>query len=189
MPLDTSLPEGLQEEFEQKVIDVLAGVSQREHAVEQRIPDPSRSGDLHLELAPELTSITVKGFGDRMLVVELEFYLPVQPDVDLRPQDTYLSDLGGGYNALSDSLLATLARYCDASEAEQETVGAGETKAATHDENHVSEELQEREGFLCTEIFAGDTAKFVAGVEYPPHVGRIYSEGLWEEARKFGLPI
>lgn len=179
MPLDTSLPEGLQEEVEQKVVDVLAGVSESEHQVERHIPDPRRSGDLQLELAPELSSIAVKSFCDRMLVVELEFYLPVAPDVELRPQDTYLSDLGGGYRDLSASLLETLARYCDASE---ETRRDGEPDGEAPDS-------EETEGFLCTEIFAGDTAKFVAGVEYPPHVGRIYGEGLWEEARKFGLPI
>ncbi len=179
MVLETSLPGELQTEFEQKLRDVLAGVTETEHGVERRIPDPRRSGDLDLMLAPELTSITVKGFDDRLVVVELEFYLPVAPEVDLRPNDTFLGELDGGYRALSDSLLETLARYCD----------AGETRPETdEDPAEAVEALEDAEGFVCTEVFAGDTAKFACCIEYPTHVGRIYREGLWEEARRFGLP-
>lgn len=176
MVLDTSLPEGLQEELEQKIVDVLAGVSESEHRVERHIPEPRRSGDLDLDLAPELTSIALKGFGDCLIVAELEFYLPVAPEVDIRPNDTRLAELDGGYRKLDEALVETLARYCDAAE---ETV---------EDEEDV-DGAAEPEGFVCTEVFAGDTAKFSASVEYPPHVRRIYGEGLWEEARKFGLPI
>ncbi len=185
MVLDTSLPEELQTEFEQKLRDVLAGVTESEHGVERRIPDPRRTGDLDLRLAPELTSITVKGFDDRLVVVALEFYLPVAPEVDLRPNDTYLRELDGGYQALAGSLLETLARYCDAGDVSTGMDEATSEDGATHE---TAEPADHSEGFVCTEVFAGDTAKFACCIEYPTHVGRIYREGLWEEAWRFGLP-
>lgn len=189
MPLDTPVPARFQEQLEQTVRDVLAGISQSEVAVRRELPPPRGEGTLELDCAPELDALTVASVpGERTLDVTLYFgeapdgAVPVVsgdagPPVAedwaqaAGPSPTQLGDLGGGYADLSAAVVETLAAYCDA-------------PAPTVRRAYPEDEAD----LLCTG-WRDDALTFSLRVPYPEHVETVYGEGRRDLARRYGLPF
>lgn len=188
MPLDTPVPERFQEQLEQTVRDVLAGISQSTVAVRRELPPPRAEETLDLACAPELDALTVAAVpGERTLEVTLYFgavpdgAVPVVPGAadapvadrwarDSGEPPTHLGDLGGGYADLSAAVVETLAAYCDA-------------PAPT-----VRRAYPEADADLVCTGWRDDALAFSLRVPYPEHVETVYGDGRRDLARRFGLP-
>ena len=188
MPLDTSLPPRIQEQFEQAVRDVLTGVSQSEIEHIRELPPP-RQESFDLACAPELDCLTVSSPPEERVVgVDLHFgaepagEVPVVPDqvtlpVHERPTQTvedsptYLAELGGGYADLSTAVVRILFAYCDAPERDPELMVLGDEP-----------------DLLCTSTHESGPV-FSMYVRYPEYVAEIYGEGRSDLAWRLGMPF
>lgn len=188
MVLNTALPEGIQERFEQGIKDEIAGEGQ--HRTTQEIPDPETDESLEIDIAPTVESISVYSpTGERVLRVELRFSplpdtkSPIVPDSfgpDLRdalefsPEEmvpTYLGDLDRNHVALSESIVHTLSEYCDALDDDPSIAFVGD-----------------RADLICSRYVDENQCLFAAQMTYPEYVEYVYSNGLREKARRLGLP-
>lgn len=188
MSLDTPVSERFQEQFEQAVRDVLGGLSQAEFECCRELPPP-RQEAFDLACAPELSSLSVVAVPtERTLGVTLYFRgvpdgeVPVVPDDGGAPaygsparvtghSPTSLGELGGGYAALSTSIVETVAAYCDAPASSPRTTV-----------------VEDEADLLCTSRY-GDLITFSLYTAYPEYVEQVYSEGRRELAERYGLPF
>jgi hypothetical protein len=189
MPLNTSLPDQFQEQFEQTVRDVISGVSHTDGIVTREIPDPSLDDEIDIPEVPELSGVSINSAEDE-LNVGVDLYCepipegeikPVPDDIAMTPEHvreeresrepTYLKELGSEYAELSESLLTVLSAYCDVPEDERDQRFGGYEP-----------------DFLC-KMFAGEEfATFGTYVWYPEYVEEVYTEGQRGVARRLGLP-
>lgn len=188
VPLDTPLSPRVQEQLEQAVRDVLAGLSQSEIEHVRELPPP-RQEPFDLACAPELDCLTVSSPPDEGVVgVDLHFgsepsgEVPIVPDritqpVNERPEravgesPTYLTELGGGYADLSTAVVRTLFAYCDAPERDPELMVLGDEP-----------------DLLCTASHESGPV-FSIYVRYPEYVAEIYGEGRSDLAWRLGMPF
>jgi hypothetical protein len=185
-PLSTALPDGLQEQLEQTLRDVLAGLSQSDRENRRELPPPDHDR-LDLAAAPELAALSFASPPDEHVVTAALYFddepdgaVPVVPaavsdpayDLPARVTErspTYLGELAGGYADLADAVTHTLATYCDApSYAPHLAFLGGEAD------------------LLCTSCY-GETITFACHVEYPEHVAEMYG-GPRDVDDERGLP-
>jgi hypothetical protein len=186
-PLDTALPDPRQEQVEQTLRDVLAGLSQTDHESRRELPPPDHDR-LELALAPELAALSFASPPDRNMVTAALYFddepdgaVPVVPGEISEPayefparvterSPTLLSELGGGYAEVAEAVTETLATYCDApSYAPHLAFLGGEAD------------------LLCTSCY-GEVITFACHVEYSEHVAQVYGEEREGMDDERGLP-
>lgn len=177
-------------QFEQTIRDVLAGISQAELNIMKEIPEPNReSTEINLPPIPELQTLSVRSF-ENMNELDISLYfsplpegkIPVVPDevypeVEFkkphdREEPTYLRELGGKYERLSETLTDILNRYCDAPEEQPGQIYVGG-----------------QPDFLCTHALDADLISFGTYIGYPSYVDTVYRTGDRELAEEYGLPL
>lgn len=175
MPLTTTLPDQLQEQFEQAIRDTIAGIGQVRDEIIHELPAQSWPQDsLDVPSVPELDAITVERAGaEQVLLVSLHLSPDPRASIDTDLDDpAYLSDLGGEYTELSDAITETLIAYCEAPRERPSEVFGSERP-----DLHVTTGPPE-ENFVV----------FGTTIWYPEYIKQIYTEGLAGPANHLRLP-
>lgn len=176
LPLETSLPPRVQEQFEQAIRDAITEIYRGEDEVTRVVPESwQREECLNLESIPALDAIAVENgpTDERSLFVQVYFASNEEVLENVTDEPLYLSDVGGAYADLSESIIETLVVYCDAPR--QRTAEVFVTEQAD----------------LQADIApaGGEFAVFSTEIGYPEYVERIYGQGDAATANNLRLPF
>lgn len=187
---ETILPDERQEQVEQIIRDVIAGMGNDYEGL--IVPSPNLDSSLDIPGVPNLSSIHVKSLEDEQIItMELNFTAPLKTDIQIIPdqtprtssmeenpgsdcaEPTWLEDLGGPHKELSDTLINTLTTYLD-----------------TPEHNREKWFVSDRTDFICTMYYPeDDLICFITALKYPQFIESVYGEGRRDIAEHLRLPF
>jgi hypothetical protein len=180
--ISTALPERTQEQFEQQLRDTIARISRTDDEVIESVPSQWEQDEtLSVPFIPELNTIQVtRGYSEHTLQVLLHFSPDPRSEQEDNPgtelssgQTVYLGDLRRPCAKLSDAVVKTLIRYCDAPR---------ERPAEVFD--------TDRADFILDPTLSQSEYKtFRTTLWYPEYVAKVYAEGQAEVANRLRLPF